>query len=95
MRCSLCSYRSILHGTPQSMLHQNFWFLATSPNFADSLGPSPTGGGGVVYAHPLQRFVPLVMKDRCKAKQRVQRQRQPVTKQHDARPPRLGADQSP
>ena len=24
----------------------NIWFLATSPNFADSLGPSPTRGGG-------------------------------------------------
>ena len=32
---------SILHGTPQSVLHRTFWFLATSPNFAD-LG----GGGG-------------------------------------------------
>ena len=47
MRCSLCSYRSILHGTPQSMLHPNFWFLATLPDFADSLGPSPTWGGGL------------------------------------------------
>ena len=30
----------------KSVLHPKFWFLATSPNFADSLGPSPTRGGG-------------------------------------------------
>ena len=46
MRCWLCSYHFILHGTPQSVLHPKFWFLATSPNFADTLGPWPTQGGG-------------------------------------------------
>ena len=46
MRCWLRSYHSSLHGTPQSVLHPKLWFLATSPNFADSLGPSPTRGGG-------------------------------------------------
>ena len=28
------------------MLHPKFWLLATSPNFADSLGPPTTRGGG-------------------------------------------------
>ena len=41
MRCWLCRYHSILHGTPLSVLHPKFCFLATSPNFAD-----PGGGGG-------------------------------------------------
>ena len=42
----LCSYHSILHGT-QSVLHPKCWvLLVPSPNFADSLGPSPTRGGG-------------------------------------------------
>ena len=42
----MCRYHSILHGTPQSVLHPKFWFLVTSPNFADSLGPSLTRGVG-------------------------------------------------
>ena len=43
MRYWLCGYHSILHGTPQSVLFPKFWFLATSPNFADS------GGGGGLH----------------------------------------------
>ena len=35
----------------KSVLHPNFWFLATSPNFADSLGPLPTCGGGGGATH--------------------------------------------
>ena len=31
---------------------QKFWFLTTSPNFADSLGPSPTHGGGGGVGRP-------------------------------------------
>ena len=50
MRCWLCSYHSILHGTPHSVLHPKLWFLATSPNFADSL---PTRGGVYVVAWSL------------------------------------------
>ena len=38
----------VLPGTPQAVLHPKFWFLATSPNFADLFGPSPTRGGGGV-----------------------------------------------
>ena len=49
MRCEPYNYHSILHGTPQSVLHPKFWLLATLLNVADSVGPSPTraGGGGV------------------------------------------------
>ena len=53
MWCEPWRYPSILHGTPQSMLHPRFWFLATSPNFANLLGPSPPlrrGGAGVAVA---------------------------------------------
>ena len=46
--CEPCSYHSILHGTPQSVLHPKLWFLATSPKFADS------EGGGRLWGGPVQ-----------------------------------------
>ena len=57
-RCSLCTYHSILHGTPQSVLHPKLWFLAPSPNYADSLGPSPTWGAGGLREWPVQVMTP-------------------------------------
>ena len=46
MRCSLCSYHSILHGTPQSVLHPKIWFFGNFAEFRRLVGPLADSGGG-------------------------------------------------
>ena len=48
----------------KSVVHPKFWFLATSPNFDNSLGPWPTSGGGggglpMWWCLPMGRVTPV------------------------------------